>query len=77
MGKCKSVVKIKRQAGERPLLISLLVLLPLLVTACGGKEPVPNVTGDFLDVARSDLEEAGYEVEVVGGGSFGVMEESQ
>jgi len=39
---------------------------------------MPDVTGARLDVAKSDIKRAGYDkdVEVVGGGAFGVVQES-
>ena len=39
---------------------------------------MPNVTGERLDVAKSDIGQAGFadEVEVLGGGAFGVLVES-
>jgi beta-lactam-binding protein with PASTA domain len=40
---------------------------------------VPKVVGERLDVAKSDLEHAGLsedDIEVVGGGTFGVIDES-
>lgn len=56
----------------------------VLLAACGGSPetpPVsmPSVTGERLDVAYSDLSAVGVEqgdVEVVGGGTFGVLDES-
>ena len=54
------------------------LLLPL--TACGGSEPaeMPDVKTRQLDIALSDIKRAGFEedVEVVGGGTFGVVDES-
>jgi beta-lactam-binding protein with PASTA domain len=38
--------------------------------------PVPDVSGEQLDVARERVEAAGLAVEVTGGGAFGVIEES-
>ena len=56
----------------------------VLLTACGGSpEPVPvsmpPVIGERLDVAYSDLSAVGVDqgdVEIVGGGTFGVLDES-
>lgn len=55
-----------------------------LLAACGGSaEPapaaMPSVIGERLDVAYSDLKAVGVEqgdIEVVGGGTFGVLDES-
>lgn len=56
-------------------------ILLLGLTGCGPAEPapvMPEVTGLRLDVALSDIERAGStdEVEVLGGGMFGVLDES-
>ena len=52
----------------------------LLLTGCsgGGVVTMPDVVGKNLDVALSDVERAGIndEVEVLGGGIFGVVDES-
>jgi beta-lactam-binding protein with PASTA domain len=55
----------------------------VLLAGCGGgassSPSMPNVTGERLDVAYSDLDAAGVskgDVEVVGGGTFGVVVES-
>jgi beta-lactam-binding protein with PASTA domain len=63
-----------------PHLLTLLVGLALLAS-CGGDEPsaMPDIVGERLDVAKSDLSAAGVsedKVEVVGGGSLGVVDES-
>jgi PASTA domain len=56
------------------------VLLLVALTACGSGEPsvMPDVTGKKLDVAKSDIERAGFDgdVEVVGGGLFGVLDDA-
>ena len=63
----------------RRLIVAFAVTLSL--TACGGPpaaEPVmPDVVGTTLDVAKSDIERAGFhgDVEVLGGGIFGVVDE--
>lgn len=48
--------------------------------ACGSNEAavMPDVVGQQLDVALSDIERAGFndDVEVVGGGTFGVVDKS-
>lgn len=53
------------------------------LAACGGSETkaVPDVTGKRLDVALADFEDAGFgtsdsDIEVLGGGMFGVLDES-
>lgn len=54
--------------------------LTLPLAACSGSESVvmPDVVGKRLDVAISDVERAGFDddVEVLGGGTFGVVDES-
>jgi hypothetical protein len=55
-------------------------VLALALTGCGSGEPsvMPDVTGKQLDVAKSDIERAGHggDIEIVGGGMFGVVNES-
>ena len=55
-------------------------LLVLALTACGSGDPsvMPDVTGTQLDVAKSDIERAGFggDVEIVGGGLFGVVDDT-
>jgi len=49
------------------------------LAACSGEDAVmPDVTAQRLDIALSDLERAGYgdEPEVLGGGMFGVVDQS-
>jgi beta-lactam-binding protein with PASTA domain len=50
------------------------------LTACGDDQPtvMPDVASRRLDIALSDIERAGFEdeVEVLGGGTFGVVDES-
>lgn len=64
---------------ERVLSIILVALIP---SACSGGSgdgiTMPDVIGKRLDVALSDIERAGFsaDVEVVGGGTFGVIDES-
>lgn len=64
--------------GRRAAALSVLVLVGL--AGCGSEaDPVmPRVTDQQLDIALSDIERAGVneEVEVVGGGLFGVLDES-
>jgi beta-lactam-binding protein with PASTA domain len=55
------------------------LVLTAALTACGGEETVmPDLTAKRLDIALSDLERAGYgdEPEVLGGGMFGVVDQS-
>src|SRR4051794_41053781 len=58
--------------------VPLMILVGL--SGCGaGKDPaMPDVTGKKLDVAQSDIKRAGFEgkPEVLGGGVFGVIKES-
>lgn len=61
--------------------VALVVMVAVVgLSACGSDEdPVmPNVVGKKLDLAKSDIERAGFDrdVEVVGGGLFGVLDES-
>jgi hypothetical protein len=55
-------------------------ILALALMGCGSGEPsaMPDVTGKQLDVAKSDIERAGHggDIEIVGGGLFGVVNES-
>jgi beta-lactam-binding protein with PASTA domain len=62
---------------------ALTLLAAVALVGCGGgksKPPVmPEVTGLRLDVAKADLKAAGLSekrIEVVGGGAFGVLNES-
>ena len=56
------------------------VLLLLALSACGSGAPaaMPDVVGLQLDVAKSDIKGAGFggDVEIVGGGLFGVVDDS-
>jgi beta-lactam-binding protein with PASTA domain len=49
-----------------------------LAAGCGGgtSEPVPDVVGERLDVAKSRMDDAGYGTEEIGGGTFGIVVES-
>ena len=65
----------------RRLAVSFAVFVAaLLLAGCSDEAPVtmPDVIGRPLDVAISDVERAGIndEVEVLGGGMFGVVDES-
>jgi beta-lactam-binding protein with PASTA domain len=62
----------------RRLAIGLLTLA-VAIGGCGGgktKRAVPDVVGQRLDVAKSTVKDAGYEFEVIGGGTFGVVVEA-
>lgn len=62
----------------------VVVLVGVMGVGCGGNggdssgPTMPDVVGMRLDVAKSDLERAGIkdEPEVLGGGTFGVLDES-
>jgi hypothetical protein len=59
----------------------VLLAVVVSVTACGGStsDLTPKVVGKRLDIAKSDLESVGVEedaIEVVGGGTFGAIDES-
>ena len=66
--------------GRAALSLAVAGVLVLGLAGCGsGEDPVmPDVVGQQLDVALSDIERAGIsdEVEVLGGGLFGVVDES-
>jgi len=56
------------------------LLVALGVASCGSHKDkvMPNVTGEKLDAAKSDIKNAGFDdkVKVVGGGLFGVVADS-
>ena len=62
----------------KPVLACVVPLcLSVALAACGGGDgPVPNVVGERLDVAQSELEDQGFDVEALGGGTFGIVDES-
>lgn len=61
---------------HRPIVAALVAVL-VGVSGCGGASgPVPDVSGDRLDVAKAKMGDAGYKTEEVGGGAFGVVVES-
>lgn len=66
--------------GMKRLRLVLICLLLAGLAACGSEKAtaMPDVKGQRLDVALSDIERAGVEeeVEVLGGGLFGVIDES-
>lgn len=63
-------------------LAGLMLSLFFLLSACGegdGADLMPAVEGKRLDVAQSDLDKAGVaedDVEIIGGGALGVIDES-
>lgn len=62
----------------RRLTAALVVVFALAGCSSDQQSVMPDVVGEQLDVAQSDIERAGFEddVEVVGGGMFGVVDES-
>ena len=64
--------------NTRSLWVIGAAALVLAATGCGSTRvaPVPNVTGERLDVAKDTLDGAGLDSEVTGGGAFGVIVES-
>ncbi|MGC3993055.1 MAG: DUF4839 domain-containing protein [Propionicimonas sp.] len=60
------------------LVAALLVLLGLAGCGSAGDTVMPSVVGKQLDVAKSDIKRAGFsgEVEVLGGGLLGILDES-
>lgn len=58
--------------------VTAVILIALLATGCGssGSETVPDVVGERLDVAEDQLDDAGFEYEEIGGGTFGVINTS-
>ncbi|CAH0327246.1 hypothetical protein SRABI128_05911 [Microbacterium sp. Bi128] len=65
---------------RRFVVTSAVFAVTLLVTGCSGETAVtmPDLVGKGLDVAISDVKRAGIddEVEVLGGGMFGVVDKS-
>lgn len=63
----------------RAFRLAVAVTIAVGLAACGsGEEPsMPDVAGKRLDVAQSDIERAGFsdDVDVVGGGLFGIVDE--
>lgn len=58
-------------------ILALGTAVTLAIAGCGGEEtPVPDVVGERLDVAMVEVEDAGYTPEEVGGGAFGILDES-
>lgn len=64
----------------RTLRLLAAIFITLGLTACGAAKAtvMPEAVGKQLDVAKSDIKRAGFagEVEVLGGGIFGIVEES-
>lgn len=64
----------------RAIRVAVAILVVSALAACGSDpDPtMPTVVGKHLDVARSDISRAGIndQVEVVGGGTFGILDES-
>ena len=57
--------------------ISSLLSVAAVVVGCGApNQPVPDVVGERLDVAASEVSDAGYDTEALGGGTFGIVDES-
>lgn len=69
-----------RMYAQRVAGISAALILGLALTACGSGEPtvMPDVVGSTLEEAKSDIERAGFQsdVEVLGGGVFGILDDS-
>lgn len=64
---------------NRSVLPAVLVGVTLIAGCGGDASAMPDVVGERLDVAKSDLSAAGVSednVEVVGGGALGVVDES-
>lgn len=69
----------------KPLRLAVALLVSFGFVGCGSDQAaekpdvvMPDVVGQQLDVALSDIERAGFtdDVEVIGGGTFGVVDES-
>lgn len=66
-----------RDMSLRPALLSTSALLgaAVLMTGCAGScpKPVPDVSGESLDIAEAELDAADLHYSVVGGGTFGIV----
>ena len=66
--------------ARRGLLATAGAALLFGLAACGSGDPavMPDVVGQQLDLAKSDIDRAGYskDVEIIGGGLFGVLDDS-
>lgn len=63
---------------RHPALLACALAAAVMYSGCGGAPEggVPDVVGKRLDVAESDLKDAGYDTEEVGGGTFGIVVKS-
>jgi beta-lactam-binding protein with PASTA domain len=67
----------KESVVKKITAIAALALLALV--GCGGNDKaaaVPDVVGERLDVAQALVKDAGLEAEAIGGGTFGIINES-
>lgn len=66
--------------AQRVAGVTAAIVLMMTLTACGSGEDseMPDVVGSPLDAAKSDIERAGYgsDLEVLGGGLFGIVDDS-
>jgi len=66
--------------AQRVAGVTAAIVLMMALTACGSGEDseMPDVVGSPLDTAKSDIERAGYgsDLEVLGGGLFGIVDDS-
>ena len=59
------------------LTVAALAAAVMITAGCGGaSSPVPDVAGERLDVAKAEMDDAGYDTEEIGGGAFGIVVES-
>ena len=58
----------------KPLFLTCGTALLIAATGCGSTpRPVPDVSGERLDIAEETLRDAGLDYDVTGGGAFGVV----
>jgi hypothetical protein len=73
-------VRHRGRRGRTGLITAAALAMLMGVTACNDEDAeMPDVENRRLDIALSDIERAGFsqdDVEVVGGGMFGVVDES-